>query len=401
MIRSSVLRLLVALLLHVVAVAENPPPVLSILTQQIAKTDDPATQLNLLRGMNAALKGRRGVAAPPEWAAVAEKLSKSNNAEVRDLVQSLGTIFGSRDAFAALRKTAADAHAPVEQRRKALESLISGKDAETAALLRTLLKEPGPLRPDALRGLAAFNEADMVDLIMSVYSKLSVEEKRDALGTLASRPAWAKNFVWLLDGQQIPHADISVTLVRQLRSFKDTSLDDALDRHFGKMSGSGADKQPEIAKIKEWLTADFVKSGNATHGREVFSRTCALCHKLFDAGMEIGPELTGANRTDIDYLLQNVVDPNALIGADYQLNTIELKDGRILVGMIRAQDANTLTVRTMTETLTVPIPEVKTKTVSPMSMMPEGLLTAMSKEDARDLFRYLGSPQQVPLVVPK
>jgi putative heme-binding domain-containing protein len=117
--------------------------------------------------------------------------------------------------------------------------------------------------------------------------------------------------------------------------------------------------------------------------------------------MEIGPELTGANRTDIDYLLQNIVDPNALIGADYQLNTIELKDGRILVGMIRNQDANTLTVRTMTEVLTVPIPEVKTKTVSPMSMMPEGLFSAMSKEEARDLFRYLASPQQVALPAPK
>jgi putative heme-binding domain-containing protein len=399
MIRSTLVAL--SLSFAVATAAENSPPVLSILAQQIARTDDPATQLNLLRGMNAALKGRRGVTAPPEWNAVSEKLGKSTNSEVRDLVQSLGTIFGSSDAFAALRKTATDANAPTEQRRKAIESLIAGKDGETPALLRTLIKEPGPLRPDALRGFAAFNEADTVDLIISVYSKLSVEEKRDALGTLASRPAWAKSFVWLLDGQQVPRADVSVTLVRQLRSFKDAGLDNALDRHFGKMSGSGADKQPEIAKIKEWLTPEFVKAGNATHGREVFSRTCALCHKLFEAGMEIGPELTGANRTDIDYLLQNIVDPNALIGADYQLNTIELKDGRVLVGMVRGEDANTLTVRTMTETVTVPGPEVKTKTVSPMSMMPEGLLNVMSKEDARDLFRYLASPQQVPLPASK
>src|SRR4030095_16665733 len=114
---------------------------------------------------------------------------------VRDLVQSLGTIFGSSDAFAALRKAAADANAPADQRRKAIESLVAGKDGETPSLLRTLVKEPGPLRADALAGLAAFNEADTVDLIISVYSKLSVEEKRDALGTLASRPAWAKSFV--------------------------------------------------------------------------------------------------------------------------------------------------------------------------------------------------------------
>jgi hypothetical protein len=69
--------------------------------------------------------------------------------------------------------------------------------------------------------------------------------------------------------------------------------------------------------------------------------------------------------------------------------------------MIRGQDANTLTVRTMTETVIVPASEVKTKTISPMSMMPEGLFSAMSKEDARDLFRYLASPQQVALPAPK
>jgi hypothetical protein len=36
-----------------------------------------------------------------------------------------------------------------------------------------------------------------------------------------------------------------------------------------------------------------------------------------------------------------------------------------------------------------------------MSMMPEGLFSAMSKEEARDLFRYLASPQQVALPSPK
>jgi len=163
------------------------------------------------------------------------------------------------------------------------------------------------------------------------------------------------------------------------------------------MSGGSVERQAEILKIKEWLTADFVKTGDAAKGRGVFTRTCAICHKLFDAGAEIGPELTGANRTDIDYLLQNIVDPNALIGEDYQLNMIELKDGRFLAGMIKAQDANTMTVRTMTETTIVPLGDVKAKNVSPMSMMPEGLMNALSREDARDLFRYLATPMQVAL----
>jgi putative heme-binding domain-containing protein len=390
-------RLLFALVLTSFAFAEDAPPVLSILAKQIVKTDDAGLQLNLLRGMNAALKGRRGVTAPPEWEALSAKLGASDNKEVRELVQSLGTIFGSKDAFAALRQTATDDKADPAARRKAIEALIAGKDAETAGLLKKLVGIKGPLRADALRGLAAYNENDTTETIMAVYTQLTPEEKRDALATIAARPAWAKGYGWLLDGGSLPKADVSVTLIRQLRSFNDPGLNNTLDRHFGKMSASSADKQAEIAKVKEWLTAEFINAGNAAKGREVYNRTCALCHKLFDAGAEIGPEITGANRTDIDYLLQNIVDPNALIGEDYQLNTIELKDGRVIIGMIKGSDANALTVRTMTEIATVPLGDVKTKTIAPLSMMPEGLLLALSREEARDLFRYLSSPTQVPL----
>jgi putative heme-binding domain-containing protein len=390
--------LFLALALALPAFAQDAaPPVLSILAQQIAKTDDANLQLNLLRGMNAALKGRRGVPAPAEWAALSAKLSASGNQEIRELTQALGTIFGSSDAFAALRQTAADEQAEPGARRKALEALIAGKDAETAGLLKKLLAKPGPLRAEALRGLAAYTEGDTVDAIMAVYSQLTPEEKRDALATMAARPNWAKSYGWLLDGGSVPKADVSVTLIRQLRSFHDPGLNDTLDRHFGKMSASSADKQAEITKIKAWLTADFIAAGNAAKGREIYHRSCAVCHKLFDAGAEIGPEITGANRTDLDYLLQNIVDPNALIGEDYQLNTIELKDGRVLVGMIKGSDANALTVRTMTETTTVPHSDVKAKTVAPLSMMPEGLLSVLSREETRDLFRYLASPAQVPL----
>lgn len=389
---------LLAWLLVLPSFAQEPaPPVLGILLQQLAKTEDTGTQLNLLRGINAALKGRRGITPPPEWTALSGKLGKSENAEIREIVQTLGGVFGSSSAFAEMRKTIADPKAELAARRKALESLIAAKDAEAPALLRQLLVAPGELRTGAIRGLAAFNEEDTVALLMKVYPELTPEQKRDALSTIAARPRWAAEFPALLESGRIKPADVSVTLVRQLRGFQDKPLDAALDRHFGKMSGGSAERQAEIAKIKEWLTAESVKSGNSSNGRAVFARTCAICHKLFDAGMEIGPELTGANRTDIDYLLQNIVDPNALIGIDYQVTTIETKDGRVLAGMVRAEDANTLTLRTLTEQVVIPVADVKLRLVSPMSMMPEGQLTALPKEDARDLFRYLASPQQVPL----
>lgn len=379
-----------------IACAQISPNVLSLLTQQVAKAENANTQKNILRGMNAGLQGRTGLQAPPEWDGVAEKLSQSSDGEVRELALSIGVIFGTKKAFDGMRKTAADLQATPAARQKALEALIAGKDAETAPILRGLLAQAGPLRKIAIRGLASYAADDTADLLLANYAKFDQEEKRDALSTIASRPAWARKLVPALEQQTVPRADYSATLVRSLRAFKDADIDAVLDKNFGKLSGT-TDKQADITAIKKWLTADFIKTGNATHGREVFSRTCAVCHKLFDAGADIGPELTGANRTDIDYLLQNIVDPNAIIGADYQLQMIELKDGRVLAGMVRGQNANTLTVRTLTETMTIPVGDVKSRTISPTSMMPEGLLLALPHDDARDLFRYLGSPKQVPL----
>src|SRR5688500_12505844 len=252
--------ILFATLLTLTTFAQEPaPPVLGILLQHLAKTEESTTQLNLLRGINAALKGRRGITPPPEWAAISTRLAKSDNAEIREIVQTLGGVFGSSSAFAEMRKSIADPKAELAARRNALESLIAAKDAETPALLRQLVGVSGELRTEAIRGLAAFNEEDTVTLLMKVYPQLTAEQKRDALSTIASRPRWAAEFPKLLANGQIKQPDVSVTLVRQLRGFKDPALDTALDRHFGKMSGATADKQAEIAKIKEWLTPEYVK----------------------------------------------------------------------------------------------------------------------------------------------
>lgn len=389
-------RLVLFLSLFVFVAHAQSPNVLSLLAQQLGKSADANTQRNILRGMNAALQGRTNITAPPEWNDLAAKLAASPDAEVRELALSIGVVFGTKEALDSLRSTAADTQAKADARRRAVEALVAKKDAATAPLLRKLAAESGPLRAAAIRGLAAYDSPDTAATLLALYAGLGPEERRDALSTLAARPAWARQLTTALDETRVPAADFSASLVRQLRNYNDAAINPVLDKNFGTLAGT-TDLQGSIAKYKQWLTPEFVKSGNPRKGREVFSRTCAVCHKLFDAGTEIGPELTGANRTDIDYLLQNVVDPNALIGADYQLTIIELKDGRVLAGMIRNENANTLAVRTPTEQTTVAKADIKARTISPTSMMPEGLMSTLSREDARDLFRYLASPQQVPL----
>ena len=135
----------------------------------------------------------------------------------------------------------------------------------------------------------------------------------------------------------------------------------------------------------------------ARSGAAVYARICQQCHTLFGVGGQVGPDLTGSNRADLDYLLSNVLDPSALIGKDYQAHVIATTDGRVLTGIIRAEDKDSITLVTANETITLPKNEVDERRTSDQSMMPEDLWKPLSQFEIRSLVEYLASPAQVPL----
>ena len=377
--------------------AEDAPPALGFLMQALDASDDPATQANLLRGINKALEGRRGVTAPAAWEALASKLGQSASADVREQVQTLGVTFGSGTAMAAMRGILADQNADKAAREKALDSLLAAKDKDTLPLLLDLAKAPGPLRRASLRGLSTFDDPRVPPFVTGAYAALDTEEKNEALATLLARAASARALTAALDAKAIPLADLAAPQIRQLKGFKDAQIVDWLRAHPA-LTLIISNKQAEIARFKTLLTPEAVRSGDASRGRALYTQSCALCHRLFDTGADIGPEITGANRTDLDYLLQNILDPNALIGKDYQSTTIETTDGRTLIGMVRGEDANAITLKTLAGPIIVPRGDVSKVEVSEVSMMPEGLLSALPPGQERDLFAYLASPRQVPVL---
>jgi putative heme-binding domain-containing protein len=129
----------------------------------------------------------------------------------------------------------------------------------------------------------------------------------------------------------------------------------------------------------------------------VFNRVCAQCHHLFDFGGAVGPDITGANRADLDYLLQNILYPNAVIPNEYRAATLEARDGRVITGIIKSQSATAYSVQTVTELVSVQKSEIAKVEQSDVSMMPEGLVATLPDQEFRDLLYYLSRPGQVPL----
>lgn len=379
-----VLQRLLATAVEIKAVTRSPESALEFRT-------------NILRGINTALKGQRSITPPAGWEELYAEFQKSESAELRQQAQSLAATFGGKVAMEELRKVLGDRNADALARRAALDSLVSAKDAQAVPLMLGALFDASALRSPVLRALATFDDATIPAKVLANYGRFGSEEKRDALASLTTRPAWAQELLAAIDQKTVSRGDISAPIVRQLQDLKDKSIDEWLAKNWGSVRTLAADKQKEIARLKAALTPAVLAKGDPSHGRALFAQTCAVCHTVFGAGAKIGPELPGAFE-DIDYLLQNIIDPNAIIGKDYQQNVVETKDNQTLAGIVAGDDANTLTLKTLAGPVMVQKKDIAKQTVLEVSLMPEALLAGRSTDEVRDLFVYLARHGQVPLL---
>ncbi len=377
---------------------DAPPPVLEILAKTLSSVRDEQAQLNILRGMTGALKGKRQVQAPAGWSVLYEKLSQSSSPEVRRETQALAAIFGGGGALGELRKALGDTNADSNVRRSALDSLVSARDAESLPLIVKLLNEPGPLRVPGLSALAGYNSADIPQAILTVYPSLTTEERRAALSTLIARSEWAQRLTVAIDANQVPRADLTAALARQLQALGDPKINQWLEAKWGAVRASSESHQERIRHAKTFLTPASFENADPSRGRAYFAQLCMTCHAIFGSGGNVGPELTGAYM-DVDYLLQNILDPNAIIGKDYQQTIIQTKSGQFLAGINSGEDETSVTLKTLAGPASVQRSDIAELTVSPVSMMPEGLLGALADDEIRDLFAYLQQHGQIPMLV--
>jgi len=369
---------------------------LAALVGVLEESDDAGFQLDILKGISAALKGQRNLKPPKGWDVVAARLAKSPNAEVRQLARSLSLTFGSKVALDALRKVLVDGKAKLPERRKALAALVAARDVKLPEVLRGLLREKA-LRREALRGLGAFEDAKTSSAILKIYAKLDTAGKRDALTTLASRVSFAKALMAAVARGVVKANELPADIVRQLRAHGVKDINATLDKVWGVSRSTPAAKLAEIAKYKKLLEAKVNRPDNLPRGRALFQRTCAQCHKLYGEGGEIGPDITGSNRNNLDYLLTNMLDPNAEIPNDYRTTILRTKDNRVLVGVIRRSEGQSVTIATPAEVVTVAKRDVAAIDPQDFSMMPEGLVLALKVDELRDLVAYLRGSRQVAL----
>jgi len=371
------------------------------LVRELEMTVDRAWRDLLLTELDEALRDERGVEMPAAWAGLYAQLSGDEEASVRDRALWIAAAFGDESALPRLAELLADDSEQLERRERALEALAASRSPRVAEALRGVLDEVR-LRPAAIRGLSKSEDPETAPALLEIYADLGREGQDDVLATLSGREGYALALLDAVEGGVVPREDLSAFVLRKLQALESVPVDARLAEVWGVFRDSDEDKAERIAALMERFAQENEAVVRPSNGRRVYEETCAKCHTLFGEGGTLGPDLTGSNRADLEYLLTNLIDPNAVIGRDYQVTIVRTVDDLLVTGVLVAETETSITLATETDETVVGKDEIEERVLSDVSIMPEGQPETLSDADLRDLVFYLRSPEQVapPVVEP-
>ncbi|QDU22801.1 PVC-type heme-binding CxxCH protein [Urbifossiella limnaea] len=369
-------------------VATGHPDDLDRCVRFVASLRDVNSREKALDGLAVGLAGRTAVP-PPSWARLLAEIALDNNPRHVPLVNKLAVSFRDPAAIRRALDTAKDAAKDVATRAEAVRQLGTLRPPEAAPLLLELVKgaEPVPLRAEAARALAGFDNPKLPDDLLAGWKGYPREVRADVVTTLASRKEGAKALLGGMSGGKVDRAAVTDNTILRIQAFNDRELNALIEKAWGRTRPTPVELNATIDKTR----ASFVdEQASFARGRAVFEANCAKCHKFDGKGAEVGPPLEGAAR-DIEYILTNVIDPNRVIGAPYFLRTARLLDGTVSQGVLHAEDEKSVTLKLeqgVLKTIAKADLDGPLQTVE-RSLMPEGLGYNMTPQDFRDLVRYL------------
>ncbi len=358
-------------------------------TVLLSRADD-VQRRRLLAGANLALEGRANVSMPADWKPVAATLYASADAEIVRGAERLGSALGDDSMRPRLRATLQNRDAAAEARAHAFNVLGRAADRESLPVFLALLAEPG-FAARVLPLLARFDTPAVSAALISRFSSLPIAEQSTALNTLTSRVSFANALLDAVAGGTIPRDRLNALHVRQLSQLKHPEVDRRVAAVWGRINASPADQANQIVKLLKTFDEAPLWAFDGTAGRAHFVKLCASCHVHGRDGTRLGPELTGTGRNGIRYFVENIIDPNSVIGTDFQMTTIETRQGEVHLGILVSETPTSVTLRTATEQRTVAKADVAKRELSDKSMMPEGLLSTLNEREQIELLKFLTS----------
>jgi len=293
-----------------------------------------------------------------------------------------------RTAIADSGKIAQEHTAPLESRLRAIVLLkhADWKSAGPALMAVATGKDSFDLRTAAIRAAVTFKDSEIAGELLSAkrWAATPPAERETIIAALLAQPAQVPHVLDAVESGALPANALSATQRTGLSKNKDQAIQERAVKLLGAPASGDRMKAYEAEKVVLTLTP------SATHGREVFKTICSTCHRLDREGHQVGPDLLDIRSQPKESILLHIVVPDYEIAPGFAASMVELKDGRVLAGIVISDTPESITLR---EPLAVEENILRSNIVSlsasEHSLMPPGLEALMSKQDMADLLSFL------------
>lgn len=303
----------------------------------------------------------------------------------------LAALWKDKNALAVVRQAVSSQTDSSERRAQGLGVLLAARDEKALTLAADLLagsQNPISLRTAVLSALGRSGSPQVASLVLAGYANYEPELQPKAIELLTQRPTWSKALLQAIGANKIPASALNANQVARLQTSPDEELKKLVADKWGTIR---TDRNPQreqvVVEMRRFLSTN---RGDAEKGTAVFQKVCGQCHKIHGQGQEVGPDITANGRASYEQLLSNVFDPSLVIGAAYQARQVVTADGRVLTGLVSEENEQRVVLKLQGGKVeTLPREEIDEMTVSPLSLMPEGLETQLTPEELTDLFAFL------------
>jgi putative heme-binding domain-containing protein len=329
---------------------------------------------------------RQRKTAPKGGADLLQRLAKEGDRALLPGVLTLAGLWHVEELRPTVTAMAKADGAPEQIRRAGLESLADYGDADA---LKTV---GGSSRVRALAAIALSRLDLKAGAAMAVSAMEGDGREADPLVTaFLARQGGSEALAEALASAKIA-ADTAKLGLRALSTAgrQDEALRTALSAAAG-ISSKAIDYNIDFVKA---LGQEALTQGDPAKGEKVFRGTitnCFSCHAIGAAGGRVGPDLSAVGTgLPIDMVVESVLWPNRQVKEGYSTTAVLTKNDQIFQGFHASEDKQTLILRdpARDELIRIPIADIRARKEIG-SVMPEGLTNGLTREELRNLIRFL------------
>ena len=246
----------------------------------------------------------------------------------------------------------------------------------------------------ALTALQAFDDLRVGQSVVKSLKGIPGDARLVAETLLGSRSVWAIELLEAVDRGELKPEDVSDTALRKILLHDKSRIGELVAKHWGSVAGATTEEmRSEVERLMAIVEA---ASGNPKKGKILYMENCGKCHTLFTEGGKVGPDLTSFKRDNLERVMINVVNPSLEIREGFENYIIITTDGRVVNGFLADKDNQVVVLRGVDgQNLIFRRDEIEDMRAIKRSVMPEGTVKKLTRQQIRDLFAYLRASQPV------